>query len=92
MFSFEHLLLFFVVKKYFIFQTIVFHFPARSGSTLLCQIFAKLPKTLVLSDPYVWAYLLRAYRVGEVTRAQTKQLIKSTVPLILKKHVSVKYL
>lgn len=49
---------------------------ARSGSTLLCQIFAKLPDTMVMSEPWALAHAHACYGNGEINQTTYCQLLK----------------
>jgi len=66
------------------------HFLGRCGSTLLCQIFNRLPNTLVFSDPFIHSYITTAYHYNKLTYKQCTQLVRSTQRLLLKPKNKVK--
>jgi len=53
----------------------------RSGSTLLCQMFNKLPNTLVLADTLPYAYVVVAYLSGFILRGEAVALVKNIIRL-----------
>ena len=57
---------------------------SRSGSTLLCQIFKKIPNTLVQSEPWSFLYLHRLYNTREISWTEYQSLIESFVKLQFK--------
>jgi len=67
----------------------MFHYPARSGSTLLCQIFNLLPNTIVFSDTFTHVYLNKLFILGKVTKNRRKELMKDTMRLLMKPQTSV---
>jgi len=46
------------------------HHTARSGSTLLCQIFWRLPNTQVLADPFIQNYINMLYLQGHISKKE----------------------
>jgi len=72
-----------------ILQVVVLHYPARSGSTLLCQIFHRLPNTAVFSDPCIHYYLNKYYQLKLLNNEECSKLVKSTMRLLLKPKVQV---
>ena len=57
---------------------------ARCGSTLLCQIFKKLPKTVVQSEPWSLLYIHRLYNQREICWAEYQMLIESFIKMQFK--------
>jgi len=72
------------------FQTIVLHYPSRTGSTLLCQMFHKLPNTLVQSDPFIHHYVQRMFKTGNISKKQMTDLVRSCTKVLFKAHNSVR--
>jgi len=57
------------------------HHTGRCGSTLLCQIFWRLPQTIVLSDPFPQHFLLRLYHHGLMSKEEVALQIRNTLRL-----------
>jgi len=53
----------------------------RCGSTLLCQIFYRLPKTFVLSDAFAGGILIGSYNKGLMSWEDAKKHMRSIVRL-----------
>lgn len=57
---------------------------ARSGSTLICQMFARLPRVRVLCEPWALTYIHGFYSCGEIDYEAFTRLARSAVRLLLK--------
>jgi len=57
------------------------HHTGRCGSTLLSQAFARLPKTLVLSDPFCQTIASSTYLRGKISRRATGKIMCDIVRL-----------
>jgi len=62
-------------------QLIGMHHTGRSGSTLLCQMFYRLPKTLVLADPFAKNFLNTEYLKGNILRKDADLIGQNMVRL-----------
>ena len=60
------------------------HMTARCGSTLLSQVFNRVPKVKVLVEPFVTADIQRHYINNRWSTAETNKIIQSSVRLLLK--------
>lgn len=61
----------------------------RCGSTLLCQMFNKLPKTTVMSEPWALLHAREWYHKGSFARNQYEKLVGSLAKLLLKDRTKV---
>ena len=57
---------------------------ARCGSTLLCQIFKRVPNTSVQSEPWALTYIHRMFNEKKISWNEHKALIESFVKLQFK--------
>lgn len=57
---------------------------ARAGSTLLGQIFARVPNTKVISEPFCWAYLVGLRNAGTMTLLEEERYVKALLLVTLK--------
>ena len=63
---------------------------ARCGSTLICQIFKRVPNTLVQSEPWALTYIHRLYNEKQIGWKEHLALIESFVKLQFKPTKSTK--
>lgn len=58
-------------------QTTMMNMTTRCGSTLVCQMFEKIPGTRVLSQPFAASHLLSLFVEGKITQKEYLGLLKS---------------
>jgi len=68
-------------------HVIVMHMIQRSGSTLLCQMFGKLPNTIAYSEPYMFKYLLYFRSKGLMSKEKAEKLALDYIKLLCKKRL-----
>ena len=65
-------------------QVIILGNTARCGSTLLCQMFSKIPNTRVMSEPWALAHLHSMFQRDKIGTEENRRLIRAVIRVQLK--------